>query len=329
MATLAGALTLMDHAKRMDPDGKIARIAELVSAKNEVMETLPFIEGNLPTGHRSTTRTGLPGVTWRQLNYGVQPTKSQTKQVDDTVGMLEAFGEVDKDLAELNGNTNEFRMSEDKAKLEAMSQEFASTFFYGNTNTDPERFMGLAPRFSLTTAGNGGQIIKGSSNDTDNTSIWLVAMGPDTVHGIFPKGSKAGLNSTDLGLRVLEDAAGGKYMGYQSHYQMKAGLVVKDWRYVCRICNIEVSDLLANPTSGDNLISLMIQSMHKLHDLSTGTLSFFCNRTIMSYLDQQTMNQAQMNVTYSQDPHGRRITNFRGIPIRMCDALLNNEAAVS
>ena len=330
MATIGSpALTLLDHAKRIDPDGKIAQIAELISENNEILEDMPFMEGNLPTGHRSTVRTGLPDVTWRQLNYGVQPTKSTTKQVDDTVGMLEAFGEVDKDLAAINANLDEFRLSEDVAKLEAMGQEIASTVFYGNTATDPEKFMGLAPRFSSLSAENGGQILNGGSNDTDNTSIWLLAWDPNTVYGIYPKGSKAGLSSMDLGLQVLEDANGGKYMGYQSHYQQKAGLVVKDWRYVCRIANIEVSDLLANPTSGANLINLMVQATHKMYKQGVGKLAFYCNRTIMSFLDQQTLNQAQMNVTYTQDPHGRRVVNFRGIPVRMCDAILNTEALVS
>ena len=43
-------------------------------------------EGNLPTGHRTTIRTGLPESAWRLLNYGVQPSKSVTAQVTDTCG---------------------------------------------------------------------------------------------------------------------------------------------------------------------------------------------------------------------------------------------------
>ena len=110
--------TLADVAKRYDADGKIDTIVELLSETNEVLDDMTFLEGNLPTGHRTTVRSGLPSSTWRKLNYGVQPSKSTTVQITDTTGMLEAYAEVDKALADLNGNTASFRLSEDRAFLE-------------------------------------------------------------------------------------------------------------------------------------------------------------------------------------------------------------------
>ena len=123
MAALgAGALTLADWAKRLDPDGKVPVVAELLSQTNEILEDAVFMEGNLPTGHRVTVRTGLPSVYWRSLNAGVPTSKSTTAQVDEACGMLEAYSAVDKDLADLNGNSASFRLSEDQAFLEAMNQ---------------------------------------------------------------------------------------------------------------------------------------------------------------------------------------------------------------
>ena len=107
------AATLTDVAKRLDPNGKIDKIVELLAQTNPILQDMMFVEGNLPTGHRTTVRTGLPATTWRLLNYGVQPSKSTTAQVTDACGMLEAYAEVDKALADLNGNTAEFRLSED------------------------------------------------------------------------------------------------------------------------------------------------------------------------------------------------------------------------
>ncbi len=120
MATIgANALTLSDWAKRVK-DGKVQKIVEIMNLINPIIDDMMFVEGNLPTGHKTTIRSGLPSVAWRLLNYGVQPSKSRTVQVTDTVGMLEAYAEVDKALADLNGNTAEFRLSEDRAFLEAM-----------------------------------------------------------------------------------------------------------------------------------------------------------------------------------------------------------------
>ncbi|EPE5434245.1 major capsid protein, partial [Escherichia coli] len=77
--------------KRVDPNGKVDKIIELLGQTNPILQDMPFVEGNLPTGHRTTIRSGLPSATWRLLNYGVQPSKSTTVQVTDSVGMLETY----------------------------------------------------------------------------------------------------------------------------------------------------------------------------------------------------------------------------------------------
>src|SRR5271165_7275597 len=155
MATLgATALTYADWAKRLEDDYKIATIIELLSQTNEILEDMLVIEGNLPTGHKTTVRTSLPQATWRLLNAGVPNAKSTTAQIVDTVGNLETYAVIDKDIADLNGNTAEFRLSEVRAFLEGMSQQVASTLIYGNQLINAERFSGLAPRYSTLTAAN-------------------------------------------------------------------------------------------------------------------------------------------------------------------------------
>src|SRR5690242_1211172 len=124
MAVLGtNVLTYADWAARVDPDGSIATIIELLSQTNEILEDMLVIEGNLPTGHKTTVRTGLPTATWRLLNYGVPNGKSTTAPIIDTCGLLETFNNIDEEVAELNGNTAEFRMSESMAFLEGMSQQ--------------------------------------------------------------------------------------------------------------------------------------------------------------------------------------------------------------
>jgi len=329
MATLSTTNpTLADVAKRQDPDGKIDTIVELLSETNECLEDMTFLEGNLPTGHRTTIRSGLPSSTWRKLNYGVQPSKSTTVQVTDTAGMLEAYAEVDKALADLNGNSASFRLSEDRAFLESMNQTMASTLFYGDTGTDPEKFMGLAPRYSSTSAESGDNIIVGGGSGSDNTSIWLVVWGPNTAHGIYPKGSQAGLKHQDLGEVTLEDAASGKYQGYRTHYKWDIGLTLRDWRYVVRIPNIDVSNLTKDASSGADLVDLMVQAIEKVPNLGLGRATFYGNRTVSSILRRQITNTS--NVRLSMDEiAGKRVMTFDGIPFRRNDAILNTEATVS
>ena len=331
MATLAtNVQTLADHAKMLDPDGKVDMIVDTITERNDILEDMVWKEGNLPTGELTTVLTGLPSVAWRMLNYGYQPSKMTTKQVTDTCGMLGTFGEVDKDIANLNGNTAEYRMKQDAKRLKALGQEFASTFFYGNTDTAPEEFLGLTPRYSSKSADNGANILLGGGSGADNTSLWLLTFGEEEGgYGIFPKGSKAGIEATDLGEQVLIDAAGGKYLGFQNHYQWKCGYTMKNWKYNVRIPNIDVSDLTYNGATGAKLIDLMVQAIHRNEDVAAGKTAFYCNRTILSFLDRQTLNQSNMNVTYKEGPHGERVTMFRGIPVRRCDALVENESLVS
>ena len=330
MATLSGnALTLADWAKRVDPDGKVPMIVELLSQTNEVLDDMLFVEGNLPTGHRCSVRTGLPAIAWKLLNQGVQPSKSVTAQIDEGIGIMEAWSEVDKDLAELNGNTSEFRLSEAQAFIEAMNQEKSSTLFYGNSSLSPEEFTGLAPRYADLSAANAQNIIDATGSGSDNTSIWLLCWGAHTVHGIFPKGSKAGLQHMDHGEVTVETTAGiagTRLRAYQDQWQWKCGLALRDWRYAVRIANIDVSDLVAG--SGADIVELMIKAIHRLPSLNMGKCAFYMNRTVFQYLDiQRRADVATGGMTFAE-VDGKIMYDFRGIPIRKVDALIETEAAV-
>jgi hypothetical protein len=327
MATIGGdVLTLLDFAKRLDPDGKVPTIVELLNQTNEVLTDMLWKEGNLPTGHRTTVRTGLPAVAWRLLNNGIAPTKSTTAQIDEACGMLEAYSEVDKDLAELNGNIGAFRLSEAHAFLEAMNQEMASKLFYGNSAADPKTPLGLAPRFGLLSAGNGGNIIDAGGTGTDNTSVWLVTWGDMTFHGIFPKGSKVGLIHEDLGIDTIIDAAGGRFQAYRDHFQWKSGFALRDWRYVVRIANIDVSNLVTESSAAD-VIKLMIRAMDKIPTASMGRQVFYMNRTVYTMLKIQAL--AKSNSAVTVEPAATQFdTKFFGVPIRKVDAILTTEARV-
>ncbi len=331
MATLAVTNpTLLDLAKRTDPDGKIAAIVELLNQDNGILDDMTWMEGNLVTGNRTTIRTGLPTPTWRKLYGGVQPTKSRTAQVTDNTGMLEAYAEVDKALADLNGNTAAFRLSEDKAHIEGMMQQVATTLFYGNEATAPETFTGLAPRFNLLSAENGQQIIDAGGTGTDNTSIWLVVWGPNTCHGIIPKGSNAGLQHKDLGEVTIEnvDGANGRMQAYRSHYRWDVGLTVRDWRYIVRIANIDKSLLIKDASTGADIINLMVQALERVQGLEGGRPVFYVSRTIRSMLRQQMLSAVKNSTLSMENIAGKKVLAFSEVPVRRVDVLAADEARV-
>lgn len=324
--------TLLDVAKRLDPNGMTAQIVELLSQSNPILEDMVAVEGNLPTGHRTTVRTGLPSVAWRLLNGGVLSSKSTTAQIDEACGMLEAFSVVDRDLARLNGNIASFSLSEATAYIEAMNQEMAQTLIYGNAGTAPEEFTGLAARYSaISGAGNAQNVCDAGGTGSDNSSIWLVAWGPQTVHGIFPKGSLAGLQHEDRGEVEIQNANGvtGAFMiALMDHWQWKFGIALKDWRYVVRICNIDISNLVADSSAAD-LTDQMERAMSCLPN-ALGKPVFYMNRTVM----RKFRKQAREDVTSGgglnyTNVHGQAVYDFDGIPVRVVDQILNTEARVT
>lgn len=323
-------LTLVDHAKRTDPDGKIATIAELLNKQNEVLQDMPWKEGNLPTGHQSTIRTGLPTVYFRSINAGVPTSKSRTVQVTDSCAMIEGYSEIDVKLAMLNAQDKNFRLSEDNAFLESMAQKQVDTLFYGNTASDPKSYLGLAPRFASTTPENGENIIKAdaSPSGSDNTSIWLVGWGEQSVFGIFPKGSQAGLKFEDLGEDTVTDSNGYRFQAIRSHFTWDCGLAMKNWQYVVRICNIDVSQLTKTGSTGTDIVDAMTQAVELLPNLSNCKPVFYCNRTIRSYLRRQIQNRSNIYLTH-ETVEGKKVTMFDGMPIRRVDSILNTESTIS
>jgi hypothetical protein len=166
-------------------------------------------------------------------------------------------------------------------------------------------------------------------------------VGPNTVHGIFPKGKIAGLKHIDMGEWPMQDANGNTYQAYRDHFKWECGLTVRDWRYVVRICNIDVT--LLNGGSAANLINGLIRALYRLpttagnSGVSTsdspriqggnGRIVIYCNRVIRTYLDIQATNKTNVLLQINNFD-GKIVTTFRGVPIKTCDAILNTEARV-
>lgn len=330
MATLSTTNpTLADVAARLGPDGKIdPNIIEMLKETNEILDDMTVIEANGFTEHKTTVRSGLPSGTWRKLNYGVQPEKSRTVSVKDSMGMLETYAEIDKALADLNGNSAAWRLSEDRAFVEGMNQTMATTLFYGDSSLDPEKFMGLTPRYNSLSAENAMNIVDAGGTGSDNASIWLIVWGQNTCHTIYPKGSAAGLQSRDLGEDTLTDASGGRYQGYRTHYKWDIGATLRDWRYVVRIANIDVSDLTKNASSGADLIDLMTQALELIPNVGMGRPAFYLPRKLRSFLRRQITNKVAASTLTMEEIAGKKVVSFDGVPCRRCDSLLLTEARV-
>ena len=337
MAAIGTLKTLVDWSKEIDPNGSVSAVAEVLSERNQILDTMLWKEGNLPTGEQVTIRTGLPTTYWRLMNEGVPTSKATSAQVTEACATLTARSEIDAKIVKLNGNSAQYRLNESRPFIEAMSQEFASTLFYGSA-ANPEEFVGFSNRFNDTSANNGDNIIDAGGSGSDNTSIYLVGWGENEVYGVFPKGSKAGLDHKDLGEIDAFDSSNNRFRAFADYYEWDGGLVVKDWRNVVRIANVDVSDLQGLTgtqaiTASTSIIKGMARSIDRIPNLSGVNPAFYVNRTVASYLRLIALDKSSSVVTIEPalNQFGKTIHQLRflGIPVGINDALTNAESQVS
>jgi hypothetical protein len=328
MATVGqNYLTLADLYAQREGGKVTANIIEMLAQINPILQDMITMECNDGSTHLTTVRTGLPAGTWRRLYQGVQPTKSGTAQVRDTTGMLEDWSEVDKKLVDLAVDKAQFRLNEAQAHIEGIANDMATTLFYGNTQTDPEQFMGLAPRFNSLSAPNGSQIVDAGGTGADNTSIWFVVWGENTCHGLFPKGSMAGLQRVDLGPETKTNSDGSVLRVMREQFMWDLGLSVRDWRYISRVANIDVSDLRAGTVQVEDF---MVDAYYLLRQrrVTNGNAAIYCNTAVKAALHKLAKDKANVNLVIDNF-EGEEIVRFIGMPIREVDAITNAEAQIT
>ena len=334
--------TLYDLAQ-MPENGEAKEIIELLAQSNPMLMDAPAYECNKGTYHQTTVRTGLPSPVWGRLYKGIPSDKSTKQMIKDTPGFLESASEVDTRLVDVFEKAEDkasIRMDEAEAHIESMGHEAATALFYHDSLVDSEKPTGLAPRFSSLSAENGGQIINAGGAGADNTSIWMVTWDKRACHLIYPKGFKAGIDRKDRGAVPKTDGNGDTFFNYREEFTWHLGLTVRDWRYVARVANIDVSDLTVDGSgSSANIFNSLTEMYYKHYGRRSniGKTCIYVNTTIMKFLDYQARligtgntNSSNLNLTYGQDSfNAKEVLMYRGIPIKESDAILSSEAVVS
>jgi len=324
-------LTLMDLAKREDPNGDTAAIVEVLAEDNEILQDAIWTEGNDTFSNLSTQRSSLPSGTWRRINKGAGTEISDTRQIVDTLGMLVSYAECDKTLADAAANPKAFRMSEASAFLEGLGQTLAEAMVYANGQIDPEQPTGLAPRMaSLSGAGTAKSTVLGcSGTGSDLTSVYIVNWSLDGVFMFYPRNqANMGIKHQDLGEVTLEEfssagaATGRKFQGYRDYFEVKAGVAVKNPRAMGRVCNIETSGS-TNIWSDDVMLSVM----NRMKKRGQGSMAY-CNGTVLDHVDKAVKDKTNVAFT-SKEVFGVPVQAFRGVPIRRVDQILDTETQVS
>lgn len=328
-------LTLVEVARRKDPKGDAAIIAEILDQTNEVFQDIPWEEANGATFHRCTRRTSLPSGTARQYNSGVGTEASTTETVDEGMAMIESYAENDKALIDLFMNPAMARMQESRAFLEGLGQTFIKMLFnralavnYGAVSVNPARFNGFPERTKNIQAN--GLVVNAGGSGNDTTSAYIVQWGKGKVFCTYPKGSpNVGVEHQDKGVVTVSRATTGspetnQFEAYRDWFKINGGLVVHDPRCVARIANIETS-------GSSNLITedLIIDVLSAMPNEGAGAV-MYCNSKVKAQLWKRLKDKS--NVFLSLDDlfgTKTKVLNILGVPIRRVDQIGNTETAIS
>lgn len=339
MATLDAGLygSIKDIANRLDPDGSAARVIEILSQDNALLDDMVFTATNDLTTHQTTRRSGLPALHRRRINTGIPASKDATIRVTDRTTHIEGRSQVDTAHEKIYGPAfGAYRNQQDQAFAMSMNHRFNYDMVYATTASDPEDMSGLAQRYGSKSTEWGGQLINGGGTGSDNMSIYLVGHGAGGVVGLYPRNSKAGMSSEDKGVQRVQDASGLPFYAYETLFDWHYGLAVEDPRAVVRICNIDKSALEKAVSTGADLLSLMTDALQKAMRPGMASLRwcFYAPRYVHNYIYHQALNKSSVELTLEESQTGGNVQRFRnpvwlGYPIKIVDQLKETEATIS
>jgi len=324
--------TLLDVLRRTAPgNDQMMFIAEVLSRDNPIVKEAPILEANQALSHMGLRRTSLPTVQKRAINDGVPKSTSKTTPVTAPMSLFETMSQVDEEALRLAPNAVQFRQDEDAAFIEAMAQSLADEVFYGSIGDDVLGFNGLATMFASSTVRPNGDttwpynVQLGGGSGSDTTSIWAIEWGTRKTHLIYPKGTQGGLEYYDGGKQLVSGVtASTQFWAWISSFKWRCGLYVQEERTVQRIANIETAGA-SNIFDDDMLIT----ALNRLPRMGRDPLTrIYVNRTILTQMEIRVKDKNNVNYT-ADNAFGHQMLRFKGVPVQVCDAILDTETAIS
>ena len=325
--------TLHDVKKSLDPDGNPAAVIDMLTERNDILDDMVWKEGNELTGETTTRVVSAPIVYDVAYNEGAKESKSGKEQVTEAFGMMEGNSFVDTKVADMMPNRDAWRAGEDRQFVTALNKRLAHNVMYGNRTLYPKQFTGFDPRLNTPSEdsdNSGYNMIDGGGVGSDNMSIWLIGWSPDTVHMGYPKNSQAGLTIKNRGVVLSSDSNGNPLWVHATNFLWNVGLVVRDWRYVVRICNVDRSNLTKDASGGADLIDLMTIAVEVLESTVGVNPVFYMNKAAKTYLNRQATSKIGSTIlSYEDIFQRRRVLTLQGVPVRVVEQLTDAEAKIS
>ena len=203
-----GFVTLLDVAKKGD------KVAEVLTLKNAMLKDIPYTEMNEMTVHKESIRTYLPRPVYRKANQAIAAQKAAIEERTFTAAHFESRSQIDAKVAQRGGMNKvaQNRWNQAMGHIQGMANEHADLLIYGSPTAEGDKTSGLSDVYYTTNSlvNTSGNVVNAAgATAAANTSIWMVNWSPNSIFGVFPSGTQAGLKRTDY-------SAGGKLAQIQS-----------------------------------------------------------------------------------------------------------------
>ena len=318
-------------------DVQLNQIINILMARNEIAKDIPYQVMNRGDKHEEVILSYAPTPVRRMYNEGVLPDVAKFAKRTYTADKFETTAQLDEDLAMVGQGKNYNMMKIMMAHATGMSNEYGRTVFYGTPEGESEGTDGLATIYSSLTGETKSQVINADDGsgpaDLGYTSIYAVNWFENQIFGVYPEGTKAGIEThkRNGGEKVKiqglnRNGVAGEYYGFEETLKQRHGLVAADYRFGGRIANIDVSTLKTG--SAPNLIDLLIDLQESLRVQAGGII--YVHPVVKSILRKQAKADVKSGggLTY-MNYHGEEVLAFGDMPIRTCESISLTEGKVS
>ena len=326
-------------------------IGDLVNSfvdKSSILSHANIMPCNLGFKHMMSVLSGLPEAYFTKYYEGHKPSSGERIVITEDTALLKSSSVIDVDfinaVCKTPADKDELCRREAMYNHNAITNAITKNIFFGDKKKDNSQFTGLIPRFNELhgTASSDGVISTNGGYRPEYanklTSIWIVTWGESTTSLIYPGNTMGGITKKDHGIQKVKTKDGKSFMARETEFTWQGGLAVADWRYVSRVCNIDLLVLRDYPNR-------LIPALRDAYYHHEGRLSakgkventyIYCSSRVKKVLDSLAINEAGDR---GYDNHVRlkaggsmgdyEVTSYRGIPIIECPFLTPTERIVT
>jgi len=312
-------LTLAEVNKREGYDDMAAVVGELAQ-QNDVVDEFPWFPSTHGAYNKQLQAKRLGKGAFATVNGAVTAISSETDYITEPVKLYEGDSQIDTRALASADDPYKVRDSEDALNLAGLIQDWVYNLFYAGVST-PDAMKS----FNQRRAALGTYCIGGGGSGGDTSSLWTFEFGPSGIYLAYNKSGVPGIVSEDRGLNLVPIPNGtGNMWAWVRHYEIWAAIVLRNERAMIRYANIETAGTTNIFSPGD-----YIKFVKNRLPLGGRNAVSFANRTLKGQIDADAYNKTNAAYSIRDIADFGPVTLISGIPVRMCEALIDTETVVS